>query len=160
MKKFKIKCIQHLLKNNEIAKFGEIVNENKIISLKSSINGGFIEEVKSSLEDNSDDDSEAKKAKKEAKKAKKEAKKAKKAKKAKEAKEAKEETLDKKLSKFKKADLIKFAEENNYIIDANETMPLIIKDILDQDKESNNIDETKTDNEDLAPKNGASSEEE
>ena len=146
MKKFKIKCIQHLLKNNEIAKFGEIVNENKIISLKSSINGGFIEEVKSSLEDNSDDDSEAKKAKK--------------AKKAKEAKEAKEETLDKKLSKFKKADLIKFAEENNYIIDANETMPLIIKDILDQDKESNNIDETKTDNEDLAPKNGASSEEE
>ena len=138
MKKFKIKCIKHLLKNNEIAVFGEEIEENKFIDLKSSIKGGFIEEI--------DFEEEAKKlaekkAKKEAKKQAKAEKKAKKeAKKQAEENSDNEDNLEKKLSKMKKADLIAFAEKNNYIIDANENMKLIIKDILDQEEENSKED--------------------
>lgn len=42
MAKYKIKVIQHLLKGNQIASSGDIVDESKFINLKASIDGGFV----------------------------------------------------------------------------------------------------------------------
>lgn len=46
MKKYKIKVFKHLLKSNQIAVKGEVVNESKFVNLKESLKGGFAEEVK------------------------------------------------------------------------------------------------------------------
>ena len=45
MAKFKIKVIQHLLKSNEIAKSGDIVDGKEFIDLQASLKGGYCEEV-------------------------------------------------------------------------------------------------------------------
>tara|TARA_R110000782_G_scaffold230738_1_gene316994 strand:- start:276 stop:488 length:213 start_codon:yes stop_codon:yes gene_type:complete len=46
MRKFKIKTISHQLKNQVIAKFGDLVNEDQLSgNAQELINGNFIEEV-------------------------------------------------------------------------------------------------------------------
>lgn len=47
MKTYKIKVFKHLLKNNKIAKKGDIVKESQLINKEHSEKGGFVEEVKS-----------------------------------------------------------------------------------------------------------------
>lgn len=54
MAKYKIKVIQHLLKGNQIAKSGEVVDGSKFINLQESLNGKFIEEVKDKKDDSKD----------------------------------------------------------------------------------------------------------
>lgn len=45
MANYKILVIQHLLKGNNIAKSGDIVDGSKFINLQESLDGGFIELV-------------------------------------------------------------------------------------------------------------------
>ncbi len=45
MAKYKIKCIAHSLKNNKIAKSGDIVDENAFVDLQESLKGGYCELV-------------------------------------------------------------------------------------------------------------------
>lgn len=44
-KKYRIKVIQHLLKNNKIAKSGDVVDGTAFINLQASLDGGYVEEV-------------------------------------------------------------------------------------------------------------------
>lgn len=67
MAKYKIKVIQHLLKNNQIAKSGEIVDASQLINPYESEQNGFVELVA--------EEKDEKAAKKEAEKAEKAAKK-------------------------------------------------------------------------------------
>lgn len=48
MKSYKVKVFKHLLKNNTIAKKGEIVKENQLTDPAASVKGKFVEEVKTS----------------------------------------------------------------------------------------------------------------
>lgn len=48
MAKYKIKVIQHCLKNNKIAVSGDIVDGSQLPDLDSSIKGGYVELVKGS----------------------------------------------------------------------------------------------------------------
>ena len=45
MAKYKIKVFKHLLKNNKIAKQGDIVDGVKFVNLEDSLKGGFVEKV-------------------------------------------------------------------------------------------------------------------
>lgn len=45
-KEYRVKVIQHLVKGNKIAKSGDVLTEDKFINVKSSLDGGYIEEVK------------------------------------------------------------------------------------------------------------------
>mgnify|MGYP005990890711 CR=1 FL=1 len=46
MAKYKVLVIQHLLKNNKIAKSGDIVYGSQLPNEKSSLKGGYVELVK------------------------------------------------------------------------------------------------------------------
>lgn len=48
MAKYRIKVIQHLLKNNKIGKAGEEYGKGAFINLQASLDGGFVEKVKDS----------------------------------------------------------------------------------------------------------------
>jgi hypothetical protein len=48
MKNYKILVFKHLLKNNKIAKKGDVVKESQLINVDHSVKGKFVEEVKSS----------------------------------------------------------------------------------------------------------------
>lgn len=45
LRQFKVKVIQHLLKNNKLAQSGDIVDETKFINLQHSLDGKYVEEV-------------------------------------------------------------------------------------------------------------------
>lgn len=55
-KKYKILPIQHLLKNNAIAKAGDVVSAGAFVNLQDSLDRGFCEEVESNEDDNSGDE--------------------------------------------------------------------------------------------------------
>lgn len=46
MAKYKVLVIQHLLKNNKIAKSGDIVDGKNLPNEKASLKGGYVELVK------------------------------------------------------------------------------------------------------------------
>ena len=71
MAKFRVKVIAHCVKNNKIAKFGDIIDESQLnSSAYELVNAGFIEEVKAeeSVEDLEVDSEEVKSEKKPTKK--------------------------------------------------------------------------------------------
>lgn len=52
MRKYKIEVIGHLLKNNKMAKFGDIVDESQLTTHPEYlVKDGFISEVKESVKD-------------------------------------------------------------------------------------------------------------
>lgn len=55
MAKYKILAIQHLLKNNKIAKAGEIIEASKFINLQESLDGKFCEKYKEVKEEKQED---------------------------------------------------------------------------------------------------------
>lgn len=48
MKEYKVTVFKHLLKNNQIAKKGDVVKENQLVNPEESEKGGFVKEVKTS----------------------------------------------------------------------------------------------------------------
>lgn len=55
MKNYKVSVFKHLLKNNKIAKKGDIVKESQLINVEHSVKGKFVEEVKSNSKSGSKD---------------------------------------------------------------------------------------------------------
>jgi hypothetical protein len=118
-KKYQITVIKHLLKNNQIAKSGDVVLGSKFINLQQSLDGGYCKEF---IEE---DSKKNKKAKKEAKKAAKEQEAKEQEAKEQEAKEqeakeqeAKEQEAKEQegvdLNELDKNGLISFAKENDF----------------------------------------------
>ncbi len=71
MAKFRVKVIAHCVKNNKIAKYGDVIDESQLnSSAYELVNAGFIEEVKAeeSVEDLEVDSEEVKAVKKPIKK--------------------------------------------------------------------------------------------
>ena len=60
MAKYKIEVIGHLLKNNKMAKFGEIVDESQLTTHPSYlVRDGFISEVKESVKEGKSEEKES-----------------------------------------------------------------------------------------------------
>ena len=127
LRRFKILVIQHLLKNNSLAKSGDVVDENKFINLQDSMRGGYVEEV---LEDEAVD----KKSKDKSKEKKADKSKEKKADKIEVEGNVETETeleLElKKIKRLNKESLIAYATENKITIDAESNKLVILESII------------------------------
>jgi hypothetical protein len=103
MAKYRIKVIQHLIKGNKIAKSGDVIDGSQFINLQESIDGKFVELVKKENSKKVDSGSEPTKI----------------------------EVELKAVKKLNKDELIAYAVDKNYEINADQNKKPILKEVVD-----------------------------